>query len=1240
MLIGNGSGGYNFIATSSLGIGGSGSVGSGLAGQVAYYDANGSAVVGTSTLFIASSTNVGIGTNAPTASLHVRKDQNSVSSVFVDNRDSGTGAFASFVASNGANLFEYGMFGTGYTTNGLFRQGGAFLNSNAPAGMSFVSQAGAIRFGTGGFADANERLTIASTGNIGIGTTTPSASLHVRKDQNSINSVFVENRNTGTGAFAAVSTSNGSNIFEYGMLGTGYTTNGLFRQGGAFLNSNAPAGMSFVSQAGAIRFGTGGFADANERVTITSTGNVGIGSTTPVAKLSVGGHTQTNSLTILGGGTYEAGSIYSDASWGMLFRAKQNSPSGAIFRWSDASDSEQFRISTAGNMLVGTTTGSSKLSVSGNGYFYGDVSSEGSNQTRVNVTTNGSVSTALAGVKIANNGSGAVLENLSYGSANNGSTWFGLSSNNAVFSLGYGGSLAGYGIGTLTSSSLILGTNNAARIQIDGSGNVNTDSGTMYVDATHNTVGIGGTRSGAISATNPRFRITASTSSSLGSAFEIMNAGSASRLLFRDDGRLWLGDGTASYGESLNVTTSGTQVGLVLQTSGTGYAAGDGFRLQYQDVTGVRYFNYESAPHVFYIASNEVARFSSTGAVMQITGTLAAQYSGAGSSRGGAISLVSSAGTPQDWIMATAGNDNTIVNGRSWFLYDNTNSVARFFVDTNGNVGAGLGTATATARLHVRGTADPSFRGDYDASNYWTARTSSTGVTTFDATGTLPQFVLSDDTLVGTTTAVGKLTVSNNGGNTGVYADAYRHSADVYGGLFKANLISSGSGYYSYGVYAEATAGFDANGSYGVYGKVSGNFSTAGVYGVAGNYGAGVKGTANSADTQALVGEQSNASGFALYTTGGKNYIQNNLGIGTTTPGQKLVVVGNAQITAVTSGTYSSDLNLTSDGTLTTSASDIRLKENMLELSSDTLDKLGNIKAYTFNWKNDPEQRLDIGLIAQEVETVFPELVFTNKTDGFKGVNYSRLSVLLLKGFQEQQRLLGTTTTSLSVETTQTIIQEALSEANKNPITVIVDRTTQGVKTLTNFVAVRVTAVRGYFSELFTKEIITEKLCVTKTDGTKVCVNGDQLDNLLQNAGMNASNAGSGQTSSAGGGSTESSTDGASDTGTADTSEGQATEGGSAGESSTGTEGATGSGDTSAGSDTGNIDSSVSDSSSTSSDAGGAGSSGDTGGSSTSSSGGDAGGSAGSSATGGGDSGGTSSGSSSGGESSGGGSAE
>ncbi|MBI4470148.1 MAG: hypothetical protein HY650_12585, partial [Acidobacteria bacterium] len=43
----------------------------------------------------------------------------------------------------------------------------------------------------------------------------------------------------------------------------------------------------------------------------------------------------------------------------------------------------------------------------------------------------------------------------------------------------------------------------------------------------------------------------------------------------------------------------------------------------------------------------------------------------------------------------------------------------------------------------------------------------------------------------------------------------------------------------------------------------------------------------------------------------------------------------------------------------------------------------------------------DIVVIAQEVETVFPELVHTSDTDGYKAVDYSRLPAVLIEAVKE-----------------------------------------------------------------------------------------------------------------------------------------------------------------------------------------------------------------------------------------------
>jgi diacylglycerol kinase family enzyme len=45
-----------------------------------------------------------------------------------------------------------------------------------------------------------------------------------------------------------------------------------------------------------------------------------------------------------------------------------------------------------------------------------------------------------------------------------------------------------------------------------------------------------------------------------------------------------------------------------------------------------------------------------------------------------------------------------------------------------------------------------------------------------------------------------------------------------------------------------------------------------------------------------------------------------------------------------------------------------------------------------------------MGMIAQEVATVIPEMVFTNPVDGLKGINYAQTSALFVEAIKEQQQ--------------------------------------------------------------------------------------------------------------------------------------------------------------------------------------------------------------------------------------------
>ncbi|GGN10856.1 hypothetical protein GCM10010967_53370 [Dyadobacter beijingensis] len=94
--------------------------------------------------------------------------------------------------------------------------------------------------------------------------------------------------------------------------------------------------------------------------------------------------------------------------------------------------------------------------------------------------------------------------------------------------------------------------------------------------------------------------------------------------------------------------------------------------------------------------------------------------------------------------------------------------------------------------------------------------------------------------------------------------------------------------------------------------------------------------------------------------------------------------------------------NGTLGGSLSQS-SDRRLKRDFLPLSA-SLSKLTGIRGYHYYWKDkDRDQSLQTGLIAQEVEKLFPELVKTDEK-GFKSLNYMGLIPHLIESVKELAR--------------------------------------------------------------------------------------------------------------------------------------------------------------------------------------------------------------------------------------------
>ena len=80
------------------------------------------------------------------------------------------------------------------------------------------------------------------------------------------------------------------------------------------------------------------------------------------------------------------------------------------------------------------------------------------------------------------------------------------------------------------------------------------------------------------------------------------------------------------------------------------------------------------------------------------------------------------------------------------------------------------------------------------------------------------------------------------------------------------------------------------------------------------------------------------------------------------------ISVGNVSNTTTATSLYRNNTT----GELQTSSSDIRLKENVIEIEQ-SLSKVTKLRGVYFNWKEDGTKEKQIGLIAQEVEEFFPK---------------------------------------------------------------------------------------------------------------------------------------------------------------------------------------------------------------------------------------------------------------------------
>ena len=123
------------------------------------------------------------------------------------------------------------------------------------------------------------------------------------------------------------------------------------------------------------------------------------------------------------------------------------------------------------------------------------------------------------------------------------------------------------------------------------------------------------------------------------------------------------------------------------------------------------------------------------------------------------------------------------------------------------------------------------------------------------------------------------------------------------------------------------------------------------------------------------------SSGIVAYTTG-------SLGGG----GGAFPFSGSAEITGSLSVTGSAFV------TSLTETSALRFKENIEDMS-DELSNVYKLRPVDFDWKENGEG--DKGLIAEEVNLIYPEFVTLNTDGTMQGIKYSKLISVLIKSVQE-----------------------------------------------------------------------------------------------------------------------------------------------------------------------------------------------------------------------------------------------
>jgi hypothetical protein len=277
------------------------------------------------------SAGLGIGTSSPAYKLDV---------VVASNKN-----VVAFTPASSSGISDFSSGGVGWNfsrpDDGALRNSIYSYNTAANALNNFVIQARSdLVFTTGGdFSNAVERMRINSSGNVGIGTSSPAQTLHVKTSTSAVPiTLGVLSNATGlpalsfNGAYASTTMA--------GIYGNGATSSGLYYM--------VPSGNTHVW----------GIADVT-KMYLDSIGNLGVGTNLPTAKV----HAYTSSDTPLiaestGGTSYLIVKNSSGTGGGGIATNLNN-----LVFFTSSDGTERMRLTSAGKLGIGTTAPNNELEV-------------------------------------------------------------------------------------------------------------------------------------------------------------------------------------------------------------------------------------------------------------------------------------------------------------------------------------------------------------------------------------------------------------------------------------------------------------------------------------------------------------------------------------------------------------------------------------------------------------------------------------------------------------------------------------------------------------------------------------------------------------------------------------------------------------------------------------------------------------------------------------------------------------